>query len=368
MAAISIDRLQKAFGAFQAIADLSLTIADGELVVLLGPSGCGKTTTMNCMAGLEAPTSGHILFDGRDVTAMPPHQRNIAMVFQASTLYPHLTARENIAMSLHKSALSRSDVKRRVAEAAATVDVTPLLDKLPGHLSGGERQRVATAKAIVRQPSLFLLDEPLASLDASLRLTLRAELVNLQKRLGTTMIFVTHDQTEAMTIGDRIAIMRGGRLEQIATPDEIYAKPASRFVAGFIGSPPMNLLQGTVVEEKGRRVFTAAGVRIDLGAPEGTELQEGAAVTLGIRPEHLAVGSVAAASGITGKVFAVEHLGRESILIADCPDGTRLRAMLEPGGGPRIGDEVSFVVRKGATLHVFDDAAAGQPAVARLLS
>ncbi len=239
MAAITVDHVAKTFGPHRAIDDLSLIVADGELLVLLGPSGCGKTTTMNCIAGLEMPSAGRILFDGADVTGMPPHQRNVAMVFQASTLYPHLTARNNIAMSLRFAGISRSDVRARVAEAAATVDVTPLLDKYPGQLSGGERQRVATAKAIVRHPSVFLLDEPLASLDAALRLGLRAELVNLQKRLGTTMIFVTHDQTEAMTMGDRIAIMRSGRLEQIGTPDEIYARPDTGFVAAFIGSPPM---------------------------------------------------------------------------------------------------------------------------------
>jgi ABC-type sugar transport system ATPase subunit len=364
VAAITVDHVAKTFGPHRAIDDLSLIVADGELLVLLGPSGCGKTTTMNCIAGLEMPSAGRILFDGADVTGMPPHQRNVAMVFQASTLYPHLTARNNIAMSLRFAGISRSDVRARVAEAAATVDVTALLDKYPGQLSGGERQRVATAKAIVRHPSVFLLDEPLASLDAALRLGLRAELVNLQKRLGTTMIFVTHDQTEAMTMGDRIAIMRSGRLEQIGPPDEIYARPETGFVAAFVGSPPMNLIHGVVIDEAGQRVFTAAGVRIALGAAD--KVSSGQQVVLGVRPEHLAVADPSATATISAKVFAVEHLGRESILIADGADGGRFRAMLAPGVRQRVGEPVGLVVRDGATLHLFDDGAPGQPLIARL--
>jgi ABC-type sugar transport system ATPase subunit len=364
MAAITVDRLAKAFGAFRAIDDLSLSIADGELIVLLGPSGCGKTTTMNCIAGLETPSFGRILFDDAEVTTMPPHQRNIAMVFQASTLYPHLTARENIAMSLRNAGISRAEIGKRVLDAAATVDVTPLLDKFPGQLSGGERQRVATAKAIVRHPSVFLLDEPLGSLDASLRLTLRAELVNLQKRLGTTMIVVTHDQTEAMTMGDRIAIMRGGHLEQMAAPDEIYAQPASRFVAGFIGSPPMNLVDGFLADEGGGRIFVADGVQLNLGPT--VSAVPGAPVTLGIRPEHLAIVAAGEASSIPATVFALEHLGRESILIADRADGARIRAVLDPGVSLAIGERVGFVVRKGAMAHLFDGKAIGQPCIARV--
>jgi len=364
VAAITVDRVAKTFGPHRAIDDLSLTVANGELLVLLGPSGCGKTTTMNCIAGLEMPSTGRILFDGNDVTVMPPHQRNVAMVFQASTLYPHLTARENIAMSLRFAGMSRHDVRNRVEEAAATVDATALLDKHPGQLSGGERQRVATAKAIVRHPSVFLLDEPLASLDAALRLTLRAELVNLQKRLGTTMIFVTHDQTEAMTMGDRIAIMRSGHLEQVGAPDEIYARPETGFVAAFIGSPPMNLIHGVILEEGGERMFTAAGVRIRLR--EADKVSPGKEVVLGVRPEHLAVADTSETAAISAKVFAVEHLGRESILIADSADGTRLRAMLAPGVGQRVDESVGFVVRDGATLHLFDNGLPGQPLIARL--
>ncbi|MCY4405141.1 MAG: ABC transporter ATP-binding protein, partial [Rhodospirillaceae bacterium] len=207
MSRIQLDHLHKTFHRHVAVRELDLTIENGELLVLLGPSGCGKTTTLNCIAGLEMPTSGRVLFDDEDVTAASPHQRNIAMVFQSSLLYPHMTARQNIRTSLAKQRLDRAETNRRIDEASSILGIDSLLDKLPSQLSGGERQRVATAKAIVRQPTAFLLDEPLAALDAALRLTLRAELVNLQKRLGTTMVVVTHDQVEAMTMGDRIAVM-----------------------------------------------------------------------------------------------------------------------------------------------------------------
>lgn len=363
MAAIEITDLVKTFGAARAVDDLSLKIADGELIAFLGPSGCGKTTTMNCIAGLETPTSGAILFDGADVTAMPPHQRNIAMVFQASTLYPHLSARQNIAMSLRNTGRTRDEVARQVDEAAAIVDVTRLLDKLPAQLSGGERQRVATAKAIVRHPSVFLLDEPLASLDAALRLTLRAELVNLQKRLGTTMIVVTHDQSEAMTMGDRIAVMSGGRLEQIGTPDEIYSQPATRFVGAFIGSPPLNLIDGALAIEDGAAVFVAGPLRIPIRSETLPEPRSD--VTLGIRPEAMTLADAAGPETLPAKVYAVEHLGRESILIAERDDGSHLRAVILPGNAPGVGSTVAFSVRPGATLHFFDNGSEGAPAMLR---
>ncbi|MCB1992072.1 MAG: ABC transporter ATP-binding protein, partial [Geminicoccaceae bacterium] len=204
MAGIRLDHLKKSFGAFTAVQDLDLDVTDGEFLVLLGPSGCGKTTTLNCIAGLETPSAGRILFDGRDVTSDPPHSRNIAMVFQSALLYPHMTAAANIEASLRRSDLAPEERRRRIDDAVSMLEIGDLLDKLPSEMSGGQRQRVATAKAIVRQPTAFLLDEPLSALDAALRMTLRAEIVNLQKRLGSTTVFVTHDQVEAMTMGDRI--------------------------------------------------------------------------------------------------------------------------------------------------------------------
>ena len=338
MSRIQIDRLHKTFQRHVAVRDLDLTIENGELLVLLGPSGCGKTTTLNCIAGLEAPTSGRVLFDGEDVTAASPHQRNIAMVFQSSLLYPHMTARQNIRTSLAKQKLGRGETDRRIAEASSILGIEEQLDKLPSQLSGGERQRVATAKAIVRQPTAFLLDEPLAALDAALRLTLRAELVNLQKRLGTTMIVVTHDQVEAMTMGDRIAVMNEGRLEQIGTPDEIYNRPATLFVAGFVGSPPMNLIAGEIAAEEGRTPFVAEGLRIRAGrtrsAPSGQQ-PWGSGRSICTCPQPM---PTEAAIPVT--VFAVEHLGRESVVILEDDESNKLHALVEPGFAGRVGDRL----------------------------
>jgi len=345
MARIELRNIQKVFGDQGAVRNLDMDIADGELLVLLGPSGCGKSTTMNMIAGLMPPTSGKILFNGQDVTDHSPHQRSIAMVFQSSLLYPHMTARQNIYMSLKRSGLSKSEIEARIKEAAATVDVTRLLDKMPSQLSGGERQRVATAKAIVRQPACFLLDEPLAALDAALRLTLRSELVNLQKRLKTTMIFVTHDQVEAMTMGDRIGVMRNGGLEQIGTPNEIYNKPESLFVAGFVGSPPMNFLQGEVENQGGQASFASRYVKVPL-AGEFAAMAPRKNVTLAVRPQFMRIGT-AGVDAIPLTVYAVEHLGNESVLIAEAPDKSKLRAVVPAGFEAKIGE----------TLHTTFDAA-----------
>ena len=336
MSRIQLDRLHKTFHRHVAVRDLDLTIENGELLVLLGPSGCGKTTTLNCIAGLETPTSGRVMFDDEDVTSASPHQRNIAMVFQSSLLYPHMTARQNIRTSLAKQKLDRAETDRRIVEASSILGIEALLDKLPSQLSGGERQRVATAKAIVRQPTAFLLDEPLAALDAALRLTLRAELVNLQKRLGTTMIVVTHDQVEAMTMGDRIAVMNDGRLEQIGTPDEIYNRPATLFVAGFVGSPPMNLIEGEIVTQNGRARFISQDFEVE------PKLATGVAgpATLGIRPQHLHIHAEWRNGAVPVTVFAVEHLGRESVVILEDGERNKLHALVEPGFAGRVGDRL----------------------------
>ena len=336
MARIVLRDIQKTFGDYHAVRSLNMEIGDGELLVLLGPSGCGKSTTMNMIAGLMPPTSGAILFDNKNLTEASPHERNIAMVFQSSLLYPHMTARQNIAMSLKRSGLNRSEIETRVAEAAETVDVTRLLDKMPGQLSGGERQRVATAKAIVRHPTCFLLDEPLAALDAALRLTLRSELVNLQKRLKTTMIFVTHDQVEAMTMGDRIGVMRHGQLEQIGTPNEIYNEPESLFVAGFVGSPPMNFLKGQVTGLNGDAVFANEFVKIPLGVT-ASGATPNKPIVLAVRPQKMQL-CQAGPGAIPLSVYALEHLGNESVVIADAPDGSKLRAVVPAGFEARVGE------------------------------
>ncbi|MEQ8698759.1 MAG: ABC transporter ATP-binding protein [Bauldia litoralis] len=336
MARIELINLEKVFGEQHAVRALDLEIADGELLVLLGPSGCGKSTTMNMIAGLLPPTSGSIVFGDREVTDESPYQRNVAMVFQSSLLYPHLTARQNIQMSLKRSGLSKSDVSQRVTEAATTVDVAHLLDKMPGQLSGGERQRVATAKAIVRQPACFLLDEPLAALDAALRMTLRSELVNLQKRLNTTMVFVTHDQVEAMTMGDRIGVMRNGGLEQIGTPNDIYNNPESLFVAGFVGSPPMNFFAGDIETIDGQPTFVNAFARFRLADAYG-QLAPRSGVTLTVRPQFMRIVSEAGEGTVPLTVYAIEHLGNESVLIADAPDGSKVRAVVAAGFEAKIG-------------------------------
>ncbi|WP_172327890.1 ABC transporter ATP-binding protein [Mangrovicoccus sp. HB161399] len=335
MARIDLQNIVKRYGSHDAVSSLDLTIHDGELLVLLGPSGCGKSTTMNMIAGLTEPTSGRILFDGKDVTDTSPHERNIAMVFQSSLLYPHLTAYQNIYMSLKRSGLPRNEIEARILRAAEMVDVRRLLDKLPGQLSGGERQRVATAKAIVREPDCFLLDEPLSALDAALRMSLRAELVNLQKRFNTTMVFVTHDQVEAMTMGDRIGIMRNGKLEQIGTPEEVYNRPETLFAAGFIGSPPMNLIEGEVVAEGGMKVFACKDFRLPLaGAFAG--MAPASAAVLGIRPYLMQLAG-SGPGALPMKVYAIEQLGNEAIVIADTPSGARVRAVAPAGFHAQVG-------------------------------
>jgi ABC-type sugar transport system ATPase subunit len=352
MASIRLEGIRKTFGGSVAIDHLDLAIRDGELLVLLGPSGCGKSTALNIIAGLIAPTSGRVSFDGEDVTSLQPHQRNIAMVFQSSLLYPHLTARQNIAMSLKRSNLARVELDRRVAEAAAIVDVTLHLDKLPSELSGGERQRVATAKAIVRHPAAFLLDEPLGALDAGLRLSLRSELVNLQKRLGTTMVFVTHDQTEAMTMGDRIAVMRAGRVEQIDQPNEIYNRPATLFVASFVGTPPMNLLRGAIAAGAAGPVFTSGGMAVPLPHYARAQSAHGD-VTLAVRPHDVRVLSTPGSDSLPVTVFALEHLGHESIVIFETAARNRLRAVVPPGFAAQVG-QAMHVTFDPATVKLFD--------------
>ncbi len=331
MASIDLQGVEKRYGAHHAVRALDMHIEDGEFLVLLGPSGCGKTTTLNMIAGLDAPTAGKILFDGRDVTEISAYRRNVAMVFQSSLLYPHLTARRNIETSLRYSTLSKVEKQARIAETVRMLEIEPLLDKLPSQMSGGQRQRVATAKAIVREPAAFLLDEPLSALDAALRLSLRSELVNLQKRLGTTTVFVTHDQIEAMTMGDRIGVMSGGELQQIGTPDEIYNSPATLFVAGFLGSPPMNLIEGEIAAG----LFRSEQLSVPVAAPPGR-------ATLGIRPQDMHLVAPDAAGALPVTVFALEHLGRESIVIAEAHGGLKVRIIVEAGFSAHVGERLGF--------------------------
>jgi ABC-type sugar transport system ATPase subunit len=244
MASLGLDGVQKRFGAVAAVDGIDLAVADGELVVLVGPSGCGKSTVMRLVAGLELPTAGRIRIGDRDVTQARPQDRDVAMVFQSYALYPHKTVRDNLGFGLRMRGEAKDAIARKVDEAARLLGIEALLDRRPRALSGGQRQRVALGRAIVRSPQVFLLDEPLSNLDARLRVSTRSELLRLQRRLGATMLYVTHDQEEAMTLGDRIAVMRGGKVEQLGPPLEVYRRPVSRFVAGFVGSPAMNFLPG----------------------------------------------------------------------------------------------------------------------------
>src|SRR5438309_971529 len=277
MAAVTFDHLVKRYGDNLAVNDLTLRIDDGEFLVLVGPSGCGKTTAQRCLAGLEEITGGYILIGDKVVNDLPPKQRDIAMVFQSYALYPHMTVYDNMAFSIRLHKLNKAEVAAKVSEAARILGLEGLLDRKPGQLSGGQRQRVALGRAIVRDPAAFLMDEPLSNLDAKLRVQTRAEIARLHRRLGTTIVYVTHDQVEAMTMGDRIAVMRDGILQQVGTPKDLYETPSNRFVAGFIGSPAMNFLTGRVVIDGDNVRVALDGLDLALSgrAGRGTHLPGG---------------------------------------------------------------------------------------------
>ncbi|MEM7616418.1 MAG: ABC transporter ATP-binding protein, partial [Pseudomonadota bacterium] len=298
MARIELTGIQKQWGAVWGVRDVNLDIADEELVVFLGPSGCGKTTTMRMIAGLEEPSEGEIRMDGEVMNEVDARDRDVAMVFQGYALYPNMSIYENIRFPLRMRQVPKAEQDRLVREAAEMVELGDYLDRKPGALSGGQRQRAALARAIVRQPQVFLMDEPLSNLDAKLRQAMRVQIKHLQRQLKITTVYVTHDQIEAMTLADRIVVMEGGAIQQIGTPDEIYSDPANTFVAGFIGSPPMNLVPGRMVGG----VFTAPGIEVQDVAIAGER-----AVTLGIRPEdcHVEPG----ASHMRGEVYGVEPTG-----------------------------------------------------------
>ncbi len=313
MSGISLDEVTKVYSnGVVAVDELSLDIAEGEFCVLVGPSGCGKSTLLRMIAGLEDVTAGDVLIDDIDVTEKPPQERDIAMVFQNYALYPHMTVRENLAFGLRLKKLPKDEWRRRVAEVAKVLGLEDLLDRKPSALSGGQRQRVAMGRAIVREPKAFLMDEPLSNLDAKLRVTMRAELARLHERLGVTTVYVTHDQVEAMTLGQRVAVMRDGVLQQVDAPHELYHHPKNLFVAAFIGSPSMNLVNARV--EAGRVKFAEFDVPLPDGAKVGPEARD---VILGIRPNDLELASHADASQprITVKAEVVEDLGSELHLI-----------------------------------------------------
>ena len=356
MASVTLRRLAKRYDpeGRSAVDGLSLEVRDGELFVLLGPSGCGKTTVLRCIAGLEEPTAGEILIGERDVTRLDPAARDVAMVFQTQALYPHLTVRKNLAFGLEVRRVPAAEIARRVQQAAVRLRLEPLLDRRPGELSGGERQRVALGRALVREPQVFLLDEPLASLEPALRGELRDVLVDLHRALGATVVYVTHDQVEAMTMGQRIAVLEGGRLRQVGTPAELYGLPADVFVARFIGNPGMNILAG-----RGRGTGDAGGV-VDCGTwsvPVALERYEGE-IYLGVRPEHVSL--VASDQGIgTAHVRGVEPLGPDTLVRLDA-GGQPLVARVHGISDLRAGDPVGVKLDR-RQLHLFDAAGARLP-------
>ena len=312
---ISLQNLTKSFGDLIVVNDLSLEIGDSEFVVFLGPSGCGKTTTLRMIAGLEQPTKGDIRIDDHRVNAVPPQQRDVAMVFQSYALYPHLTVAQNIAYPLRVRKLASAEIQTQVLQTAALLEIEPLLARRPRDLSGGERQRVALARAIVRHPRAFLMDEPLSNLDAKLRLQMRGELKRLQQTLGTTTVYVTHDQAEAMTLGNRVAVMHKGRLQQFDTPLEIYNHPANRFVAEFVGSPGMNFIEGRI--DLAQRVFVSDGFTVALTDELLSRTSGESACTLGVRPEHVRLSTIQSNHWTPVTVYVTEMMGSETFVIVE---------------------------------------------------
>ena len=344
MAELKLSGIVKNFGAVRVLHGIDLTVQDGEMIVIVGASGCGKSTLLRIVAGLERSTGGTVLIDDRDVTALEPAARDIAMVFQNYALYPHMRVFDNMAYGLRIRGLDREDIKRRVGEAADLLGLSELLDRRPRELSGGQRQRVAMGRAIVREPKLFLFDEPLSNLDAKLRVAMRAEIKRLQRRLGVTSLFVTHDQVEAMTLGDRLVVMHEGRAAQIASPMEIFEHPADTYVAGFIGSPSMNFLPATITEDA--KAATLSDGNIIALPPGQYAAHPGQKVTLGIRPEHISLpGPLRLITDL------IEPLGSESVVHGKLASG-EIMALRLPGAPPSAA--VLEIAPRTEHLHVFD--------------
>jgi len=332
MAELRLAGLAKRYGAASPVVHgVELTVASGEFMVLVGPSGCGKSTTLRMVAGLEEPSAGRVLIGGRDVTGLPPAERGVAMVFQSYALYPHMTVAQNMGFALRMAGLAPADAAERVQKAAQVLQLEPLLQRLPRELSGGQRQRVAIGRAIVREPQVFLFDEPLSNLDAALRTQMRAELAQLHRRLGATIVYVTHDQVEAMTLGDRIAVFNAGAIEQVGAPLALYQRPANRFVAGFLGSPRMN--------------FLPAAAAVGLGLlPPGT-------TSVGVRPEHLRLHD--GRGGLAARVLHTEHLGDVVLVHCQLPGADGPVVVKSPPGAaplPQPGEALRLAAEPGSAL------------------
>jgi len=369
MATVELEGVSKIYpGGARGVTDCTLRVEDGECVVVVGPSGCGKSTVLRLVAGLEEPTAGTLRIGGRVVNDVRPQDRNVAMVFQEYALYPHLTARRNLEFPLRMRGLPRADRERQVEHTAAMLDIGALLDRLPRQLSGGQRQRVAMGRALVRQPSVFLLDEPLSNLDPNLRVQVRAEIKELQRRTRTTMLYVTHDQVEAMTLGDRVAVLSAGRLQQVAPPGELYAAPANAFVAGFIGNPPMNLFPSHVTRDGGGRAAIVLGdSTLPLADPDPQRGGD-APITAGIRPEALRVTSGdAGPADVRGTVEHLEFLGHETLVHVTVGAGNpplRLVARIA-GLAPLARGATVGIAADPAAIYLFDEHGARLPHAVR---
>ncbi|MGE0005810.1 MAG: ABC transporter ATP-binding protein [Parvibaculaceae bacterium] len=356
MVKVVLESIFKRFESVEVIRGIDLTIEDGEFVVFVGPSGCGKSTLLRMIAGLEEISSGRLIIDGEEVNHVPAAERGLAMVFQSYALYPHMTAYKNMAFGLETAKLPRAEIDGRVHEAARILRIEELLSRKPRQLSGGQRQRVAIGRAIVREPRIFLFDEPLSNLDADLRVQMRVELTKLYRSLKATVIYVTHDQVEAMTMATKIVVLNGGRIEQVGSPLDIYNKPANLFVAGFVGSPRMNFINArivgatpddTVIEVAGRN-----GIRV---GPIAAVMESGSSVTLGIRPEHLSISGNAA--GLEAKVTLTEQLGDETLVYLSLSDGQNV-VLQVPGQRLLENGQVIHLDIPASSAHLFDAAGA----------
>ena len=362
MATLSLRELRKAYGPVEVIKGVSLDIADRELVVFVGPSGCGKSTLLRMVAGLEPITSGELQIDGKRVNEIGPADRGLAMVFQSYALYPHMTVRQNMGFALRLARVPKAERERKVAEAARVLQLDPYLERKPKDLSGGQRQRVAIGRAIVRDPKVFLFDEPLSNLDAALRGQMRIELSRLHEELAATMIYVTHDQVEAMTLADKIVVLQAGQVEQVGSPLELYHHPANLFVAGFIGSPRMNLLPATVAAAAsgGVEVTLSSGARVSVPADPGS-VRPGDRVTLGVRPEALRPDD---AGAIQGEVQLVERLGGLTLLHVAASGGEALTVQIDGGDATRAHERLGLSV-VGGECHLFDGSGMVLPQLVR---
>jgi ABC-type sugar transport system ATPase subunit len=353
VAIVSFEHVRKDFGTATVVHDFNLQVADGELVVLVGGSGCGKSTILRMLAGLESVTSGTVRIGEREVTQLPPRERDVAMVFQDYALYPHLTARQNISLGLRLRKVPKAEIDRRVRWATEILELQPFLDRKPKQMSGGQRQRIAMGRAIVREPAVFLFDEPLSNLDAHLRGQMRHEIARMQRRVGTTALYVTHDQVEAMTLGDRLVVLEGGRIQQVGRPIDVYRAPANRFVAGFIGTPPMNFLDGHLERDRDGVAFVSETLRTPLPAERRPDPMDhsGEAVTLGVRPEDLSLADDVGPGTIPGQLVQAEVLGATTHLHVEV-GGRRLIAAV-PSGSPRAAGEALSLSIERRRLHFF---------------